>query len=498
MAEGSLCVACAQLPVKDRSIALTRRRCPECKTEFGVTSYGTAFRFTPRKAGRIFTPFVMGGLAVGAGLLTAMLTLVGLGVLSSDVVAPSAPVTRGPLPDDLLDIREVAVADAIPQSTRPAVAKQTIASLINKIKRTNDAEGNRDAFVLAQMKERPELRGLPFVMGDACRLDVNRAQSFESHVQAVREGLDQESRQSRGSHADEHVAFWTAYNARSGGNGIQTQPGIAALTQILGPESAPVRLSLVRKLGESPNPDATRALTRAVLFDTSSEVRVAALKELKHRPKDKAQDEVFLHGIRYPLAIVAIRAGNAIAELDRKDLLPKLAEFLDQPTPGDPEKRVVENREVCEVREVVKINHHRNCLLCHPPSATGQPQEVPGVIPIPGTPFPSSPKDAYGSALSMGEPMVRADTTYLRQDFSLLMPVENASPWPAMQRFDFLVRTRVLDGNELAVRMKQLQERPASFVSDHHKAALGALRRLTGQDAAANRAAWTRIINVDD
>jgi hypothetical protein len=125
---------------------------------------------------------------------------------------------------------------------------------------------------------------------------------------------------------------------------------------------------------------------------------------------------------------------------------------------------------------------------------TGQPNEVPGVIPIPGSAFPTSPKEAYGAAQSTGEPMVRADTTYLRQDFSLMMPVENAAPWPALQRFDFLVRTRLIEGAELASLVAKVQARPVGFLSENHKAALDVLRRLTGQNAEPNQAAWQRVL----
>jgi hypothetical protein len=136
-------------------------------------------------------------------------------------------------------------------------------------------------------------------------------------------------------------------------------------------------------------------------------------------------------------------------------------------------------------------------LLCHPPSVTGQPNEVPGVIPIPSVPFSTSPKEAYGRAQSSGEPMVRADTTYLRQDFSVLMPVVNATPWPDMQRFDFLVRTRVVDGEELKALAEKVKARPADFVSENHKAAADALRRITGQNGAPNAAAWRDAFRVN-
>src|SRR5262249_42339003 len=37
---------------------------------------------------------------------------------------------------------------------------------------------------------------------------------------------------------------------------------------------------------------------------------------------------------------------------------------------------------------------------------------------------------------------VRADVTYLRQDFSVLQSVENESKWPKQQRYDYVVRVR--------------------------------------------------------
>src|SRR5436305_14561884 len=53
------------------------------------------------------------------------------------------------------------------------------------------------------------------------------------------------------------------------------------------------------------------------------------------------------------------------------------------------------------------------------------------------------PKQYYG-----GETLglfVRAEVTYLRQDFSVTQPVEAADPWPTQQRFDYLVSERPAD-----------------------------------------------------
>jgi hypothetical protein len=347
------------------------------------------------------------------------------------------------------------------------------------------------------MERRRELRGLPFVMGDACRLEQQKASNFENAVQAVRDGMERDHHRQTNAH-DDTGSFWNAYSARVGGQGrgVETH-GVAALSQILGPERVGLRHSLVQQLAQSNTLDATRVIARAAVFDPASDVRKAAINELKKRPKNHNVDDILMHGIRHPMPVVAHRAAFAIGQLERRDLAPQLAAVLDEPAPGDPERKVVGENEVCEVREVVRINHHRNCLLCHPPSATGQPFEVPGVIPIPGTPFSSSPKEAYGRAQSTGDPMVRADTTYLRQDFSMMMPVANHGAWPEMQRFDFIVRNRVVEGAELKQLEAKVKARPAGFVAENQKAASDALRRVTGQDAGVNGAAWLNLIRVN-
>jgi hypothetical protein len=114
------------------------------------------------------------------------------------------------------------------------------------------------------------------------------------------------------------------------------------------------------------------------------------------------------------------------------------------------------------------------------------------VVPTPGESFPTpTPGNPYGNMPS--EAMVRADITYLRQDFSVMQSVANAHPWPEMQRFDFLVRTRVLSKDEA----RQLQEQPEHALSENHKAAHNALCRLTGKDNVAPTAvAWAQALDM--
>jgi hypothetical protein len=496
MAGATLCVSCAALPLKDRSSAIRMIKCPECQTTFGVTSYGVAFRMQQAKGNRMLAPAFLSGMLIGTALFIFVVVMTGLGMWSKAQIAGPTPPGATPVPNELARVPEVAVDERFPPDIKPAVAKLQISNLIGKIRLENAKQ--QDAFLIAQMERRAELRGMPFVMGAACRLDLNRAQSFQSSVQAVRDGMEADSRSS-GSHQKEHTPFWTTYLAETQGQGIDTEHGVAALTQILGPEGKTMRTNLVQRLKLSNRPEAIKAIARAAVFDADGETRIAAIKAIKDEHKEQSVQvtEVLMHGIRYPLAIVAKRSAQAMIALDRKDLLPQLAAVLGEPAPGDPVETTVNDHKVNVVREVVRINHHRNCLLCHPPSQTGSTQEVPGVIPIPGSPFPSSPREAYGNAQSHGEPMVRADTTYLRQDFSVMMPVENAAPWPELQRFDFLVRTRTVEGKELAALQQKMRVRAADYLSENHKVVVRVLSELSGQqNIAATQAAWQRALGA--
>src|SRR5690606_39002704 len=108
------------------------------------------------------------------------------------------------------------------------------------------------------------------------------------------------------------------------------------------------------------------------------------------------------------------------------------------------------------VRELVRINHFRNCLLCHPPSFNPQ-DKVRG--PIPSTDQPLTTVQYYGPK---GEFFVHADVTYLHQDFSVQLPVENHGPWPAVQRFDFVVRERIARPDEVSALQPLAGPQPPS------------------------------------
>jgi hypothetical protein len=126
-----------------------------------------------------------------------------------------------------------------------------------------------------------------------------------------------------------------------------------------------------------------------------------------------------------------------------------------------------------QVREVVRINHLRNCRLCHSPG-TSTTDLVLAQEPTPGQPLPSRPY--YGTRSGSG-PFVRADTTYLKQDFSVLQKVANPDRWPELQRFDFVVWTRPSTTPEGIARVLQRAEvlQPPSL---HEQAIRYALQEL--------------------
>ena len=73
-----------------------------------------------------------------------------------------------------------------------------------------------------------------------------------------------------------------------------------------------------------------------------------------------------------------------------------------------------------------------------------------------------------------------------------MQKVPDAWPWPEMQRFDFLVRTRILTAAE--AKRHQAEFARLEKTSPYRQAALNALRRLTGLDAEPTAAAWRTLL----
>jgi hypothetical protein len=459
---------------------------------------------------------------------------------------PKVTKAAGPfLSDDLARVPEVQFQAPPSRDVANQEATKQTAHLIARINHLNTKK--TDGFLLALTGERADLTGLPFAMGDACRTKGERSRQFALAVGAVRQALrgpqqavaftvptsevvattvagSSSVRQVVVNNAPTPAAapptvavaaesgtasdnFWEQYRticsqedktlARVDQDRREhvTVARIAALMQVLAPETASLRLGLVEYLAGVSHVEATKALARLAIFSSEEEVRKAAVEALKVR-RERDYTDVLEQGLHYPLPTVSRRAADAIVKLERTDLLPRLVALLEEPDPRAPTLKEVNDKRVQVVREVVRVNHHQSCLLCHAPANTGRvsPETLTAAVPNPTEPL-SVPSQGYGPATSP-DVTVRIDVTYLRQDFSMLQPVADANPWPEMQRFDFLVRARTLTDEEATAYREQFDKREPGRPSAYQRVALAALREMTGKDAEPTPEAWRRLLKL--
>jgi hypothetical protein len=421
------------------------------------------------------------------------------------------------LDDDLKRVPEVTFQKPFIKNLRAGKALELTAHTMAKINHLNQKK--TDAFLEALVGSRADLSGLPFAMGDACRLGQERSRHFQQAVNTVRQVMASQGdadthrvKQKTASQATVVPAgapFWLRYRGACFNEdeaNAKFDPAyqehvmlarIAALMQILAPESGSMRKGLVRYLDTVSHPEATRALAKLAIFSKERSVREAAGDVLKVR-RERDYTEILVNGLHYPWPAVARYAADAIVRLERKDLIPQLVTVLEQPDPRLPEVRKAGDKSVTVVRELVRVNHHRNCLMCHTPldnTNTTPAGVLTAQVPIPGEPLPMpSGEQAYGN--SQSDILVRLDVTYLRQDFSEMQSVADAHPWPEMQRFDFLVRTRTVTDEETQVFRDQLSTREPGRVTPYQRAALAALRELTGRDTEPTARAWRQLLNL--
>jgi hypothetical protein len=441
--------------------------------------------------------------------------------------APKVAPINGPLlADDLAKVPE-AEFQARPDKI-PANGKLTEQAAFQLAKINHMNAKNTDAFMTALIESRPDLAGLPFAMGDTCRTIGERTKQFTAAVNTVRQALsangnrvvqvnsftDLQSGVPFGpAQAPQFFApsapvavgsFWSQYATLcEQEDAARPRPDkavlehvtlarMAALMQMLAPETAELRLGLVKYLTGVPHVEATKALARMAIFSAEDDIRAAAIEALKVR-REKDYTDVLVMGLRYPWPAVAKRSADAIAKLGRTDLVNELVAVLDETDPRMPAVKEMGGKKVPVVREMVKINHHRNCMMCHSPGSpeTGTGSAITAEVPVQDQPLPL-PSEGYRQ--SSPDMMVRIDVTYLRQDFSALMPVADAHPWPEMQRFDFLVRERKLTDDEVVVYRDKLTPKEVGVLSPYHKAALAALREITGKDTAPTAEAWRKLL----
>src|SRR5262249_13168135 len=149
-------------------------------------------------------------------------------------------------------------------------------------------------------------------------------------------------------------------------------------------ENAPIRSVMVDLLANIEGKSASIALAQRALFDLSPEVRQKAVEALAARPPEHFR-QVLLDGFRYPWPAVAGHAAEAIVALRLKDRAPALVDLLKERAPRLPVP--VETKKGKEpayiVRELVRMNHLCNCMVCHAPSQSKE-DLVRGRVPVPG------------------------------------------------------------------------------------------------------------------
>ena len=327
------------------------------------------------------------------------------------------------------------------------------------------------------LSTRPDLQGLPLRLGTDCQVGKEPAENLQVLSRKMRvvlentipkDGIDLRPNvdKLRSALLDDQKQEWLRPEA------------VPCLLQLLQAENSPVRLVMVECLGQIKDRRATQALAMRAMMDLNPEIRETAARELLERPRED-YEALLLAGLRYPWLPVALHAAETLVFLKDVAVLPQLVKLLDQPDTTMPFTARQGSKEISMIREVVRINHLSNCLMCHPASFV-RTDMVRGAVPTPGQalPPPSTPQQYYEN----GSIFVHADTTYLKQDFSVMQPVPQHGEWPEYQRFDYLVRLRkptVLEAEILA------KEKADGKLTGGNEAVLFAARELSGKDSNA-------------
>jgi hypothetical protein len=347
--------------------------------------------------------------------------------------------------------------------------------------------------ILELLAQRADLKGLPVRKGAECQALAKEARAMQELSRELRSTMARFG-QSSGSSVSyseilrrdaELVRYLESLGKRAA---RQDDAVVRTWVQMFQAENAPVRLQLVKMLAAVKGDKAGAALAQRAVFDLAAEVREAAVKALKDRPHEEYRP-VLLAGLRYPWAPAADHAAEALVNLDDREAVADLVGLLDQP---DPQVPVQAKDKKWVAPELVRVNHLGNCLLCHAPSFD-KDDPVRGLVPERDQPLPQLYYEQQRGTF------VRADVTYLKQDFSVVQPVADHGRWPRLQRYDYLVRQRELSDQE-AARLTPAEgagaDKPASY--PQREAVLWALRELTGEDLGDKSADWNQFLLGQD
>ena len=376
---------------------------------------------------------------------------------------PLVERVRGEVHDDI---------DARLRQAAPAVAEANVNPAILGLYRRQEFENE----VNVQVLQKAMRQGLPIQTDAACKADLPAAVAMQEVSTALHtKQLVSAPGAAPTAGAADRLRDWLTENVADEPAGSRR-----VLMQMLQVEDGPERSVLIDELAQRNDPNAAVDLAERRVYDTSEPIRAAAVRALTKRDPALYRD-VLLKGLRYPWAPVADHAVVALVRLDDRKAVPALADLLGRPDPSRPILDPSTGKSY--VRELVRVDHLRNCLLCHAPAPV---QAAPIAEPVPkaGVALPS----AYTCGAPAVNDFARADILFLQQDFSVLQPVANAAPWPEQQRFDYFVRTREATPQEVAAA----KHAPADY--PQREAVLYALRRLSGEDHGASTAEWEMAV----
>jgi hypothetical protein len=407
--------------------------------------------------------------------------LVGVGALA----VPPSPGAAGDKPADKIEVTVIRRTDTTDEDLRKLLQSVPeagfekpdldwiyphLASTVSLADKPQADFGPRTFEMLSTRAGRPEMGALPDGHNE---LTKDKADDLRTLSPKLHMALGRSAR--KNAQPD-----LTAFRKMLTDKEWTSPKAVPALTQIMQAESTEVRLMLVETLGAIRGEEASAALARRALFDLSPGVREAAILALVGRPRPE-YTPTLIAGLRYPWPAAADHAAEAVVALKRTELVLELVNFLKEPDPALP----VKTENGYSVKEVVQINHLCNCVLCHAPSFA-ETDRIRGRVVLPGE-IPQRVmyyQDRTGT-------FVRADLTYLRQDFSVLQPVAKPDKWPDIQRYDYLVRIRPLSAAEQAAFEKVQKQNPVPGCYPQQDSVLFALRELTGKNHGSTYEEWS-------
>jgi hypothetical protein len=401
------------------------------------------------------------------------------------VVAPPAPKPPVAAAPALLAVRQIQqkteedLHEQIFKAPRVALDLGDARKESDKVVRAQaSAPAGRDVTV-GVIASRPDLTGLPTRQGRSARISAKSAKGLASWASRLKD-----------TKPGELPSLFAQEEWRR-------PERVPALVQVLtaGPETS--RFALVRQLALMEGRPACEALARVAVFDPHPDVRREAVTALKDRP-GKEYRPILLGALSHPWEPAAEHAAEALAALKRLEAVPTLLKALKGLDPLAP--YATAGRTGRYVKELVRVKHVANCLLCHPPSLHA---DDPGRAHVPGTGKLQEVTTrefrgflGYGGAFGtftttqlVGATFIRADVTFLRQDYSVTLRDARGGVLRSEGRFDLFVRERVATPADV----RDAVARKRAGRTAHRRAAEFALRELTGREPGPGEVNWRRF-----